>query len=104
MLSTVTSLPPPSKMLPLIVLAPVQGSFPFYIKHLSLARRATVTLGSEYSNVEAERGRVAAFDNGWFPAGLESGRTPLNLSTSHAQLWADGERVSMPFSLPLKPD
>ena len=81
---------------PTVTLSPASGTFPFQVKKLSLPSGTKIILGS----TEATSGwRQPSSSNGWFPPEETEDTaipnvSPLPLSSSHAEIWQDGGKVS----------
>ncbi|KIY67798.1 hypothetical protein CYLTODRAFT_422247 [Cylindrobasidium torrendii FP15055 ss-10] len=73
---------------PVITLTPVDGSYPFAKRYISLLRR--VTLGEGFACPD----RKANVNNGWFDSRhVGEGCNSLALSDKHAELWLENGMV-----------
>lgn len=84
----------------ILILTPATGSFPFQSKTLTVPSGTKIMLGSTEGTVNGARSsvRVPSMTNGWFaPRQTEDysmpAVSPLPLSSSHAELWADGNKA-----------
>lgn len=87
---------------PVVTLSSASGSFPFLTKRISLTSGSKTVLGStEGISVGIQQtARTPTTSNGWFPARATGDITtpkisPLPLSSSHAEIWCEGGRVSL---------
>lgn len=78
-------------------LSPASGSFPFSSKTIFLDAATKLVLGSELQ--AADSSRKASNTNGWFAPVVSTDQarepiSPLSLSSSHAEVWSEGGKVS----------
>lgn len=82
----------------MISLTQEPGSFPFQEKHIVLTGATKITLGLEdLASSAIPRERISEPSNGWFGAkhSPDSEIVPLPLSELHAEIWLQGNQVSL---------